>query len=382
MPHTNIVIDAEISESIRCRQVESIFDVPPGQAQRLEWDLDVPILEDDGDFKPWQVGLIVGPSGAGKSTVARHLFGENFDRKLRWAKASVFDDFPNRFTVEQISQVCQAVGFNTIPAWLRPHKVLSNGEKFRVEVARRLLDNKGLVVMDEFTSVVDRQVAKIAAHAVQKYTRRQEQLQFVGVTCHYDVIDWLQPDWVLEPHERKFVWRSLCRRPTLKVTVSPIDYSAWQLFAPFHYLTAELNKSARCFCLFVDDEPVSFLAVLHKPHAHVKNLKGGSRLVTLPDWQGLGLAFCLLDTVSSTYSALGYRMRCYPAHPPFIRSYARSKSWRCIVLPGKRLRPQGASGSIKNLVKQRPCAVFEYVGEKLDVESARTLMPTLAAPKV
>ena len=40
--------------------------------------------------------------------------------------------------------------------------------------------------MDEFTSVVDRQVAQIGAHAIQKYVRKHGR-QFVAVSCHYDI---------------------------------------------------------------------------------------------------------------------------------------------------------------------------------------------------
>jgi hypothetical protein len=116
--------------------------------------------------------------------------------------------------------------------------VLSNGEKFRVDLARRLLEGGELVACDEFTSVVDRQVAKIGAHAVQKFIRRADR-RFVAATCHHDVNgtapsrlfpqclpvagaileEWLQPDWVLEPATMQFRWRSLQRRPALNCTI-------------------------------------------------------------------------------------------------------------------------------------------------------------------
>jgi ABC-type ATPase with predicted acetyltransferase domain len=47
-------------------------------------------------------------------------------------------------------------------------------------------------VVDEFTSVVDRQVAQIGSHAVPKLVRREERKPMVA-TCHYDVLDSLQP---------------------------------------------------------------------------------------------------------------------------------------------------------------------------------------------
>jgi hypothetical protein len=103
------------------------------------------------------------------------------------------------------------------------------------------------------------------------------------------VIEWLQPDWMFEPATMTFQWRSL-RRPTLNVEISRVDYLAWKLFAPFHYLTAELNHSAACFVLFVEGQAASFGGVLHRPHRAAANIKGLSRLVTSPDFQGFGLA--------------------------------------------------------------------------------------------
>jgi ABC-type ATPase with predicted acetyltransferase domain len=50
-------------------------------------------------------------------------------------------------------------------------------------------------VFDEFTSVVDREIAKVAAFAISKAVRKTAK-KFVAVTCHYDIIDWLEPDWV------------------------------------------------------------------------------------------------------------------------------------------------------------------------------------------
>jgi hypothetical protein len=52
------------------------------------------------------------------------------------------------------------------------------------------------VVVDEFTSVVDRQIAKVGALAFGKAWRRNKGHKAVLLSCHYDIIEWLQPDWV------------------------------------------------------------------------------------------------------------------------------------------------------------------------------------------
>jgi ABC-type ATPase with predicted acetyltransferase domain len=87
-----------------------------------------------------------------------------------------------------------AVGFGSIPNWLKPYHVLSNGEKMRVDLARSLLE-KDFIVFDEFTSVIDRNVAETACIAVKKAIERTGK-KFIAVTCHYDVIEWLEPDFV------------------------------------------------------------------------------------------------------------------------------------------------------------------------------------------
>jgi len=361
------VIESGINLSTRARQVCGMFDCPPEEKQRLEWHANLPI-----ESKEWAVGLIVGPSGCGKSTCARHLWPKEYAALPAWDNRSIIDNF--ECSIEDAASALGSVGFSTIPAWLRPYDVLSNGEKFRADIARRMVEADGVVVIDEFTSVVDRQVARVACHAVQKAIRKRSQ-KLVAVTCHDDIIDWLQPDWIFEPATRSFRWRLLQRRPEVQCEVARIPYEAWRLFAPYHYMSAELHKAATCYGLWADGKLASFCGVLHRPHPIAKNIKGVSRAVTLPDWQGLGLAFVLNETVGSAYSACGFRFRNYPAHPSFIRSYG--KAWKLTKRQGTFASPQSSRRSTSTstgMSQTRPCAVFEYVGPKMPIDEARRLI--------
>jgi len=363
----DLVIDTTLNRSTRIQQLEAMFDVPAAAHQHLKWSGDFP-----HDAQPWQIGLIVGPSGSGKSTLLRHVFGE--PQPLTWGTGSVVDDFDARLSIGDIADVCSAVGFNTIPAWMRPKHVLSNGEQFRVEIARRLLEaGSEPIVVDEFTSVVDRQVAKITSHAVQKFVRKREGMRFVAASCHHDIVEWLQPDWILEPATMTFSRRSLQRRPPVDCDVVRVRYEAWRLFAPYHYLTAELNKVARCFAITVGDSMASFAGILPFPHPTAKNIVRCSRLVTLPDFQGLGLAMALIDELGAAYRAVGKRLRTYPAHPALVRSFDRSPRWVMHKRPGtfqnrnrSTTRPMEWGG--------RPCAVFEYSGPAMDRGAATALL--------
>ena len=377
------------STTPRARQLRGMFDVPDAPHQNRSWSIDAPVEDRD-----WQVGLIVGPSGSGKTTLLRS-FGQA--RRLDWTDASVIDDFRPDLGMQAVTDACSAVGFNTIPAWLRPYATLSNGEQFRVTLARLIAEAEpgATVVIDEFTSVVDRQVAKIASHALARYARRAG-VRVVAASCHYDVIDWLQPDWLVEPADQTFAWRSVQPRPRLDVEIAACPYETWGRFAPY--------KAARTFALFVDGEPVAFAGVLHRPVSKPgrtgQNLMGLSRLVTLPDWQGLGLAFVLADTLGAAYKSIGRRFNTYPAHPALIRSFDRSPRYSMIARPGFALTQRGgtdrgrrrAAPAVSSVqtgsqasrrevptaegwaAGSRPCATFRYVGPPLDVDAARELL--------
>lgn len=142
----------------------------------------------------WQIGIIYGGSGTGKTTIARELFGEEYVESFEYGAGSVIDDMPEHVTVANITRMFVSVGFGSTPSWLKPYSVLSNGEKMRVDLARSLLSDRELTVFDEFTSVVDRHIAKIGSLCVQNAIRKTKK-KFIAVSCHDDILEWLEPDW-------------------------------------------------------------------------------------------------------------------------------------------------------------------------------------------
>ncbi len=153
----------------------------------------------ESTFYPWQlpkalpknfkIGVIVGSSGSGKSTLLKS-FGDEEIPVWDSTKAIV-SHFKNP---EDAITKLSSVGFNTIPSWYKPYNVLSNGEKFRADLAIKI---KSGAVIDEYTSVVDRTVAKAASVALSRYIKTNDITNVVISTCHYDIVDWLEPDWVI-----------------------------------------------------------------------------------------------------------------------------------------------------------------------------------------
>ena len=159
----------------------------------------------DLDGRDWNVGLIVGASGSGKTTIAKELFGDSYFFTPEYTADNILDDMPKERSLDEITKMFSSVGFASVPSWLKPYSVLSNGEKMRVDLASSLLQGNELTVFDEFTSVIDRTVAKIGSNCVQKAIRRQGK-KFIAVSCHDDVVDWLLPDWIFSTDKMEMFW--------------------------------------------------------------------------------------------------------------------------------------------------------------------------------
>lgn len=354
-----ISIDTETPISPRVLQCCGIFDIDFDGKQSKTWTHDLPIED-----KPWRVGLIVGHSGAGKSVLARHIFGaENVKEEWDWDKDSALVDcFAENLTIKEINKALTAVGLSSVPAWIRPYSTLSNGEKFRANMARAITENNGStpIVVDEFTSVVDRQVAKVTSNCIQKAIRRTEGSQFVAVTCHYDVEDWLQPDWVYDVTQREFRWRSVQPRPTVKIEIAKGQRQDWEIFKDYHYMSHYFNPAAQCFVAYMNGHPVGFTSYLHFPHPKTRNLKMEHRTVVLPDYQGLGLGTHLAEFVGQYLYERGYRYHRSFAHPALIHAAAQSKRWKLVNKPKRKLQAGPKAQMKKNIANPRRLAVYTF----------------------
>ena len=197
MPSFDIVKKTHPSDTFRVQSVIGAFDLDVNHLdEHFQGNIDI-------EGKEWNVGLIVGGSGTGKTTIAREVFGDHIYSGMPHTDKAVIDDMPEGATVKQIEQMFTSVGFASPPNWLRPYSVLSNGEKMRCDLAYALLKGEDIVVYDEFTSVVNRQVAKASSYAISKSVRRNGK-KFVAISCHDDVIEWLEPDWIYNTDTKRF----------------------------------------------------------------------------------------------------------------------------------------------------------------------------------
>lgn len=191
-------------DSFRAQSIRGTFTLSAEKfSKRFQGEIPIESNQD------WQIGAIVGRSGTGKTTIAKDIFKDSYYEDLQHNGETILDDFPKEMNVQDITKLLGSVGFSSPPDWLKAYEYLSQGEKMRVDVALALGDPRPLVVFDEFTSVVDREVAKISCSAISKAIRRNKEKKFVAVSCHYDILPWLDPDWVFYTDEMSFERRNL-----------------------------------------------------------------------------------------------------------------------------------------------------------------------------
>lgn len=313
--------------SYRAARVKSLFNAENG----CNFDLAIENVDLSGE---WSIGVVVGASGSGKTSIGKQIFGENKIVNLSdgWSNDKpIVDDIAPDGDFNRVTGLLSSVGLGDVPAWLRPFRVLSNGEQFRAGLARLICERPKETVVDEFTSVIDRQIAKIGAQAFQKAWRRENPSgKVVLLTPHYDVLDWLQPDWIIDTNTKTFERGKPRPRPSIELEIRKVNGSYWRYFEPHYYLKLPRPIAAEYFVGTVGGELACHVAIC--PWFHLKGYRA-TRLVTMPEWQGVGVGTRFLDAIAQYHlegnGRKGKRLQTYfhTSHPQLCSALRRSPKW-------------------------------------------------------
>ena len=343
-----------------------MYDVPLSEES-------VTIVKENIQYpEEWNIGLIYGESGSGKTTLLNNI-GEVFSPTWDTNKSIISD--LNAESPEKAGEVLSCVGLSSVPAWFRSYNNLSTGQKFRADLAKSILNDNKIILIDEFTSVVDRNVARSASFALQKYIRKNNK-QIVLSSCHKDIIEWLQPDWIYNPTEAltHVVKRGSLQRPKIKLSVCRGKYEAWNIFKQHHYLSHDLNKGSKILLFYWGDEVVAINCILSLPHAKLTKAWRESRLVVLPDYQGLGIGVRASNYTGALIRSQGGVYYSKTTHPSMIHYRNQHDDlWRFV---GKgRSSPQGSSHTISswNQHTHRYMHSHEYIGPATSPEEGNLI---------
>ena len=94
-----------------------------------------------------------------------------------------------------------------------------------------------------------------------------------------------------------------------------------------------------------------------------KNHRRFTRIVTLPDYQGMGLGMRTVAAVASLHRSEGLRVSVTSSHPSLIRHCRQSSLWKAVRVTkaGDRLRDRSRFAGYRNCAG-RAVVSFEYLG--------------------
>ena len=163
------------------------------------------------------------------------------------------------------------------------------------------------------------------------------------------------------------------QRPEIKLTVRRVEASVWtsMLFDKSHYLTSELNKSCKCLLFEWNNVPVAFVGILNTPRKGIPYGCSISRIVILPDYQGLGLSTIIFNFVGGIVKSLSdeehdYRLYIKTAHSKFGQALSRNPNVRGTVFDGKGRDKKSADNQRYRNRLTRVSYCKEYIGDKID----------------
>lgn len=300
---------------------------------------------------------IVGSSGSGKSTFSEY-FGK--EKEIKWDfNKSIISHFDNE--QEAINKL-SSVGLNSIPTWLKPRNVLSVGEGFRADLARKIESN---CVIDEFTSTIDRQVAISCSSSIEKYIRKNGLTKCVFVSCHKDFIDYLKPSYVIDlDDECVYDTRGLPKRKfELQLYEEKDKKRLWNIFRQHHYLSHDLNMACKMFSLRMNNEPIAICCVLPLPNGCFDNGYRIHRLVVLPEYQGLGIGITMIKIICSIYKRFNKVIYIRTSHPKLMNYFENSEDW----VSTKRSGAISPSLFLKDnkVQKKRIAYSYKYIGNAI-----------------
>jgi len=326
-----IKLQSPVSKDFRCQVAANSLDIDVEKKSIHHLKIQ--------NIKPaenWNVGIVYGSSGSGKTTLCKQMFGQDcFDFKLN-PEIPIINQFPEDMPYETCAQTLNGIGLSSVPCWIRPVNTLSNGQHARAHSALAMIQEKELVCIDEWTSVVDRTVAKAMSHCLQKYAKRNNK-KIVLCSCHYDIIEWLNPDWLIDCNKQRFIPREqeaffFEPREKLKFTIRTVGRDTWRYFSKYHYLSSNLPfGKLYIFGLFYGEDQVGFHCYANycPQFKGQKKILHSNRLVIHPDFCGLGLGLKFVNLTAQymldTYKRISIfsKFSAMPTH----KARKNSKEW-------------------------------------------------------
>ncbi|EPL8294539.1 ATP-binding cassette domain-containing protein [Enterobacter hormaechei] len=201
----NVAFQTRVTKTTRTLEIAESFGLG---LDEKEWSLyDNLELE----IRSGDVVYITGQSGSGKSVVLREL--QRLMKEEGQDVASIedfaFDDSKNvidqlgKTTSEALGLLSMA-GLNDAYLFVRKPSEMSDGQRYRLKIAKLIETGAKVWVADEFGAVLDRVTAQVVASNLQRAARKAGATVMVATT-HEDLKNALRPDVQITKHYKERV---------------------------------------------------------------------------------------------------------------------------------------------------------------------------------
>lgn len=364
-----VVLQSEIFNNFRCKMACDSLDIDINKKSIHHLKIDDINIPND-----WNIGIIYGNSGSGKTTLAKKMFGEDCFNTIMDNDGPIINQLPKEFTYDECATILNGIGLNSVPCWVRPVKTLSNGQKARAEAVLLMTQkDKEIIIIDEWTSVVDRTVAKAMSYCLQKFAKKQNK-KIILLSCHYDIIEWIKPDWMIDCNKQKFILPLsedffFTKRDQLNFTIREVDRSTWKYFSKYHYLSDRLpGGKIYTFGIFHGQNQIGFqcFANYTPDKKGYKSIFHSNRTVIHPDYSGLGIGIKLINLTSEYLkNKYDYKIMAKFSSIPVFKAMIKQTNWKFL---GEKIQ-LGQLQKGKNMLRQsgfREYGIktfhFEYIG--------------------
>jgi ABC-type lipoprotein export system ATPase subunit len=356
----NIILKSKIKNDKYTEYIYDTFDIQ----NKNETIVSIPMNLDSLDSFEWNIGVVYGNSGSGKSTILKKIGNIN---KIKFDEEKALISNFDWLEPSEAARVLTSMGLSSVPTWLRPFNLLSNGEQYRAELAYLVSSAKDgdIILIDEYTSVVDRDVAKAMSFALQKYIRRENK-KIILASCHNDIMEWLMPDWTLSPQKGGTLERGEWLRqgrPYIELQISRVEPKTWDFFKKHHYLTENVNNAYMFFLFEWNEKPVAIGVIgRHIGRNNVDKSFRGSRTVVLPDYQGMGIGSAISNFLGGICVSIGAKYYTKTINPALgIYRNKNTEFWKPTPFNNK-IREQKNKNKVWANLKTRASFCHQYIG--------------------
>lgn len=209
LENIDVSFNTQIRRTHKAQAIQNAFGISPS-------DIKSPIIKGlNLTIKPGEIVLVIGSSGAGKTTLL-NLLSESLNGTSVEVKGKC--RFPNNYTPGVFSeirskkalieyfakekldysiQLLGSVGLSDAFVFVKRYDELSNGQKYRTQLAKLIHSGNNTLIVDEFCANLDPITSNVLANRIRKLSRKLGLTIIVGAAHCDNFVRSLMPDKVV-----------------------------------------------------------------------------------------------------------------------------------------------------------------------------------------